>query len=97
MRFVTLPMLSPAIFFVVVTSLINAFQSFDQFFILTKGGPADATTPLTLYIFNNAFSFFKMGYGAALAAVLFVIILIITLIQWQLARRWVFGFENTES
>ena len=96
MRFVTLPMLSPAIFFVVVTSLIGAFQAFDQFFILTQGGPADATTPLTLYIFNNAFKFFKMGYGAALAAVLFVIILIITVIQWQLAKRWVFGFERDD-
>ncbi len=96
MRYVTLPMLSPAIFFVVVTSLIGAFQAFDQFFVLTQGGPADATTPLTLYIFNNAFKFFKMGYGAALAAVLFVIILIITIIQWQLAQRWVFGFEEDE-
>jgi len=94
LRYVTLPMLSPAIFFVVVTSLIGAFQSFDQFFILTQGGPAHATTPLTLYIFNNAFAFFKMGYGAALAAVLFVIILIITIIQWQLAQRWVIGFED---
>ncbi len=96
MRFVTLPMLSPAIFFVVVTSLIGAFQSFDQFYVLTEGGPAHATTPLTLYIFQNAFSFFKMGYGAALAAVLFVIILIITIIQWHLAKRWVFGFEEDE-
>ena len=94
MRFVTLPMLSPAIFFVVVTSLIGAFQSFDQFLVLTNGGPADATTPLTLYIYNSAFKFLKMGYGAALAAVLFVIILIITIVQWQLARRWVFGFED---
>ncbi|MCY3831396.1 MAG: sugar ABC transporter permease [Chloroflexi bacterium] len=96
MRFVTLPMLSPALFFVVVTSLIGAFQSFDQFYVLTQGGPAHATTPLTLYIFQNAFSFFKMGYGAALAAVLFVIILIITIIQWQLAQRWVFGFEEDD-
>ena len=94
MRFVTLPMLSPALFFVVVTSLINAFQSFDQFLVLTNGGPADATTPLTLYIYNSAFKFLKMGYGAALAAVLFVIILIITIVQWQLARRWVFGFDD---
>ena len=95
MRFVTLPMLSPALFFVVVTSLIGAFQAFDQFFVLTEGGPANATTPLTLYIFNNAFEFFKMGYGAALAAVLFIIILIITIIQWQLARIWVIGFEDS--
>ncbi len=96
MRFVTLPMLTPALFFVVVTSLIGAFQAFDQFFVLTQGGPAQATTPLTLYIFQNAFSFFKMGYGAALAAVLFVIILIITIIQWQLARRWVIGFDDDD-
>ncbi len=96
MRFVTLPMLTPALFFVVVTSLIGAFQAFDQFYVLTEGGPAQATTPLTLYIFQNAFRFFKMGYGAALAAVLFVIILIITVIQWQLARRWVIGFNDDE-
>lgn len=96
MRYVTLPMLSPAMFFVVVTSLIGAFQAFDQFFVLTQGGPAHATTPLTLYIFQNAFTFWKMGYGAALAAVLFVIILIITIVQWQLAGRWVFGFDQGE-
>ena len=96
MRFVTLPMLTPALFFVVVTSLIGAFQSFDQFFVLTQGGPAHATTPLTLYIFQNAFTFFKMGYGAALASVVFVIILIITIIQWRLARRWVIGFEDDD-
>ena len=93
MRYVTLPMLTPALFFVVVTSLIGAFQSFDQFFVLTQGGPAHATTPLTLYIFQNAFTFFKMGYGAALASVVFVIILIITIVQWRLARRWVIGFD----
>ncbi len=97
MRYVTLPMLSPAIFFVIVTSLISAFQAFDQFFILTQGGPAHATTPLTLYIFQNAFSFFKMGYGAALAAVVFIIILVITIVQWRLARRWVIGFDEDDN
>jgi multiple sugar transport system permease protein len=94
LRFVTLPMLSPALFFVIVTSLIGAFQSFDQFFVLTNGGPADATTTLTLYIFNNAFKFFKMGYGAALAAVLFLLILVITIVQWYVGKRWVFGFNG---
>jgi len=91
LRFVTVPLLTPTIFFVVVTSLIGAFQSFDQFFILTKGGPANATTPLPLYIFQNGFQYFKMGYGAALSFVLFVIILIITFVQWWLANRWVYG------
>lgn len=96
LRFVTVPLLSPTIFFVIVTSLIGAFQAFDQFYILTKGGPANATTPLTLYIFQNGFQFFKMGYGAALSFVLFVIILIITFIQWRLANRWVYGVGDEE-
>lgn len=96
LRFITVPLLSPTIFFVVVTSLIGAFQSFDQFYILTKGGPANATTPLTLYIFQNGFQFFKMGYGAALSFVLFIIILVITFIQWRLAQRWVYGVADGE-
>jgi multiple sugar transport system permease protein len=94
LRFVTLPMLSPTLFFVIVTSLIGAFQSFDQFFVLTNGGPADATMNLPLYIFNNAFKFFKMGYGAALAGVLFLLILIITVVQWYVGKRWVYGFSQ---
>jgi multiple sugar transport system permease protein len=96
LRFVTVPLLSPTIFFVVITSLIGAFQSFDQFYVMTQGGPANATTPLTLYIFQNGFQFFKMGYGAALSFVLFVIILLITFIQWKLAKRWVYGVGDAE-
>jgi len=94
LRFFTIPLLTPTIFFVVVVSLIGAFQGFDQFYVLTQGGPAKATTTLVMYIFQNGFSFFKMGYGAALAAVLFVCILIITLFQWYLAKKWVYGFEE---
>jgi multiple sugar transport system permease protein len=93
MRYVTIPLLTPTIFFVVVTSLIGAFQGFDIFYVLTNGGPAYSTTTLVLYIYQNGFSFFKMGYGAALAIVLFFCILIITLIQWRLAKDWVYGFE----
>ena len=94
LRHVTVPMLTPTIFFVVVTSLIGAFQGFDQFYVMTNGGPAKSTTTLVLYIFQNGFSFFKMGYGSALAFMLFVSILIITLVQWQLANRWVYGFQD---
>ncbi len=93
LRYLTVPMLTPTIFFVVVTSLIGAFQGFDIFYVLTNGGPAMATTTLVLYIYQNGFSFFRMGYGAALAFVLFLCILVITLVQWRLARRWVHGFE----
>jgi len=94
LRYITVPMLTPTIFFVVVTSLIGAFQGFDQFYVMTNGGPAKSTTTLVLYIFQNGFSFFKMGYGSALAFMLFVSILIITLVQWQLANRWVYGFQD---
>jgi multiple sugar transport system permease protein len=93
LRYITLPMLTPTIFFVVVTSLIGAFQGFDQFYIMTNGGPAKATTTLVLYIYQNGFTFFKMGYGATLAFILFLSILLVTLIQWQLAKRWVYGFQ----
>lgn len=94
LRYITVPLLTPTIFFVVVTSLIGAFQGFDQFYVMTAGGPAKATTTLVLYIFQNGFTFFKMGYGAALAFMLFLCILVITLIQWWLADRWVYGFQQ---
>jgi multiple sugar transport system permease protein len=94
LRYITVPMLTPTIFFVVVTSLIGAFQGFDQFYVMTNGGPAKSTTTLVMYIFQNGFSFFKMGYGASLAFVLFLCILVVTLIQWQLANRWVYGFQD---
>ena len=94
LRYITVPLLTPTIFFVVVVSLIGAFQGFDQFFVLTQGGPAKSTTTLVMYIFQNGFAFFKMGYGAALAAILFGCILIITLAQWYLAKKWVYGFEE---
>lgn len=94
LRHITVPLLTPTIFFVVVTSLIGAFQGFDQFQVMTQGGPAKSTTTLVMYIYQNGFSFFKMGYGSSLAFVLFATILIITLVQWQLANRWVYGFQQ---
>lgn len=94
LRHITLPLLSPTTFFVLVTSFIGAFQGFDQFYLLTNGGPAFSTTTLVLYIYNNGFGYFKMGYAAALAVALFVIILIITLIQWRVSKNWVYGAEE---
>lgn len=88
-RHVTLPLLSPAIFFVVVISLINNFQVFDQVWVMTGGGPADATTVVLEQVVKNAFSFGRMGYAAAMSWVLFVLILIVTVAQFRLQRRWV--------
>lgn len=92
-RYVTLPLLSPTTFFILILSLINAFQVFDQIYIMTPrsspGGPGGAAMTMVFYIYNNAFQFSRMGYASALALVLFVIIFLITLVQLRLQRRWV--------
>jgi multiple sugar transport system permease protein len=94
LRFITFPLMTPSLFFVMVTSFIGAMQTFSQFYILTKGGPAFATTPIVMYIYNNAFTYFKLGYASTIALILFAILLVITLIQWQVANRWVYGFSG---
>jgi len=88
---VTLPMLSPTIFFVMIMGTIGALQTFETVYVMTGGvgGPVDATLVPVLYLFNNAFRFFKMGYASALAWLLFWIIMFLTLIQLKLAPRWV--------
>jgi len=87
--YVTLPMITPALFFVTVMTVIGSFQVFDQAFILTKGGPANATNTIVMYIYENGFEFFKMGYASAVAWVLFGFIFLLTMIQMKLQKRWV--------
>ncbi|NMB13039.1 MAG: sugar ABC transporter permease, partial [Firmicutes bacterium] len=86
---ITLPMLSPTTFFVLVMTTISSFQVFDLAMIMTEGGPANATNTIVYHIYRNAFQFFKMGYAAAIAWVLFIIIFIITLIQFKYQEVWV--------
>ncbi len=88
-RSVTLPMLTPYIFYSLITGIIGVFQIFAQALILTGGGPNDSTLFYVYYLFNNAFRYFKMGYASAQAWVLFLIILIITLVQIKVSKRWV--------
>lgn len=88
-RHVTLPLLSPAIFFVLVISLINSFQVFDQIWVMTGGGPAGATSVVVEQVVKNAFSYGQMGYASAMSWVLFAVILAITLVQFRIQRRWV--------
>jgi multiple sugar transport system permease protein len=83
-------MLSPVTFFLLITNLINSFQIFTPAYVLTRGGPNYATTTFSLLIYQSAFQYNSLGYASALAVVLFVIILLITAIQFGLARRWVF-------
>lgn len=86
---ITVPLLSPTTFFLMVTMLIGNFQAFGQVHIMTHGGPGTATNVLIYYIYTAAFSFFKMGYAASISWVLFVILFIITLFLWRAQRKWV--------
>lgn len=89
-RNVTLPMITPATFFNVVLGIIGSFQVFTAAFIITAGGPANATLFYTLYLYRAAFQDLQMGYASALAWVLFLIILFFTVIQLLAARLWVY-------
>jgi multiple sugar transport system permease protein len=87
---ITLPMLSPAIFFNVVIAMISSVQTFAEPYVMTKGGPENSTLFLGLYLYQNAFSFLQMGYASAMAWIMFLIIFVLTLIQFGLAGRWVY-------
>ncbi len=87
---ITLPLLSPVILFNVIVGLIGGFQYFVEPFVITQGGPADSTLTYGLYLYDNAFTYFRMGYAAAMAWVLFVIIMVITAVLLKTASRWVF-------
>lgn len=85
---VTFPLLSKTTFFVLIISLINSFQVFDQVWIMTEGGPAGATSVLVEQIYKNAFRYYKMGYASALSWVLFGVIFIVTIIQNKFQKKW---------
>jgi multiple sugar transport system permease protein len=93
---ITLPMLSPTIFFNLVIGIIGSFQVFTTAYIATQGGPQNATLFYVLYLWRNGFDYFKMGYASALAWVLLLIVLVLTLIQFRLARRLVY-YEAEEA
>ena len=88
-RYITLPLLSPTVFFTLIISLINSFQVFDQVWIMTEGGPAGATTVLVQQIVNNSFRYGRMGYAATLSWVLFLIVFAVTIFQTRMQKNWV--------
>lgn len=90
LRNVTLPMLSPTIFFVLVTAMMSSFQVFEQMWVMTRGGPNDATISVAMFLYIQGFQFLNMGYASAVAWVLFFIIFVLTAINWKVRRRWVF-------
>lgn len=88
---ITLPLLSPTIFFVVIITTISSFQVFDLIYLMTQGGPLDSTNVLVYWIFKNAFEFFNIGEASAGAYILFLIVFLLTLIQWNIRKKWVFS------
>jgi multiple sugar transport system permease protein len=87
---ITVPMISPTILFNLILGIISSLQVFTLAFVLTKGGPSYATWFYALHIYNNAFAYFKMGYGSALAWIFVVVLLVFTAFQLGLSRRWVY-------
>jgi len=88
-RYVTLPMLTPATFFVSIMLIIASFKVFDLILVMTNGGPGRATNVLVIHTYNTAFREFRFGYSSAIAMVLFLIVLIITIVQFRMEKRWV--------
>lgn len=84
---IKLPLIMPSMYFVVLTSVIDAFQVFTEIYIMTKGGPGYSTYTTSYYLFKNAFEFGKMGYACAMAVIMFIIILTVTLIQDRVLNK----------
>ncbi len=88
--FITLPLITPVIFFNLIMQMVQAFQEFNGPYVITKGGPLKSTYLLPLYIYEEAFKRFHMGYASALAWVLFAIIMVLTLVAFWSSRHWVY-------
>ncbi len=88
---VTVPLMAPSIFFVVIITAVSSFQVFDLIYLMTQGGPLDSTNVLVYAIYKNAFEYFNVGKASAIAYVLFFIILVLTLLQWSLRKKLVYN------
>jgi multiple sugar transport system permease protein len=86
---ITLPLLSPTIFFVMVMTTISSFQVFDLIYLMTNGGPENSTTVMVYWLYRNAFEYFRLGTASAIAYILFTIIFVLTSIQWLIRKKWV--------
>lgn len=89
-RHITLPMLTPVIFYNLVMGIIGSFQVFTQAFVMTGGGPVNSTLFYVLYLYKQAFNYFHMGYASAMAWILFAIILVLTLLVFKSSSMWVY-------
>ncbi|MBA2573345.1 MAG: sugar ABC transporter permease [Nocardioidaceae bacterium] len=87
---ITVPLVTPAILLNLVLGIIGNFQTFTQAFVISEGGPANASLFYTLYLYRNAFRYFRIGYASALAWILFALLLTLTLLVFRSSRRWVY-------
>jgi multiple sugar transport system permease protein len=88
-RHITLPMLAPVTFFVLIISIFDGFRTFEVTFVMTGGGPLHQSSTLSYFIYENAFQFFRFGYSSAVAYVLMVLVVIVTIINFRFRRSWV--------
>lgn len=91
---ITLPLVTPTLFFVVIMTIINSFQIFPQIMVMTGGGPLGSTQVFVERIYTYAFKYFEMGYASAFSWILFIIILLVTLVQFKLQKKWVYYDEE---
>lgn len=87
---ITVPLLSPTVFFVIIITAISSFQVFDLIYLMTQGGPLDSTNVIVYAIYKNAFEYFRIGKASALAYVLFIIIFVLTAFQWHFRKKMVY-------
>ncbi len=87
---VTIPLLSPALFFVLIISISSSLAVFEQMYIMTQGGPRDSTISISMFLYQQGFRFFKMGYASAVAWILFLLTFMVTAFNWTIRRRWVY-------
>lgn len=88
-RKIVLPLLTPSIFYVLLTTMIGTMQAFDEPYFLTHGGPGDNTRTVAMFIYEKAFQSYDMGYASSVAALLFIAVFILTALQLYLQKKWV--------
>ena len=91
---ITIPLISPVIFYNLVTQLVQAFQEFNGPYIITNGGPRNATTLISVIVYNTAFKDYKVGMSSAMAWVMFVIVMILTIIAFVSQKKWVYYSDD---
>ena len=87
---ITIPLLTPTIFFALVIEMLHAVQLFDTAYVLTQGGPGDASRPIVMYMYETGFQALKMGYASSVAVMLFVVVMLLTLLQMRMSQVWVY-------